>query len=116
MSLILEFWVIYTYLFFLALGHDCMHNAMSLAPSSARSLDESDYALRVVVVDDQVNLTNVQTLLAHTSGDKDIEMTGFEFFYHLKTTVRLLFCAILKIWRAKSSSQIGAFFYPMFAN
>ena len=27
-----------------------------------------------------------------------------------------LFCAILKIWKAKSSSQMGAFFYPIFAN
>ena len=28
----------------------------------------------------------------------------------------LLICAILKIWKAKSSSQKGAFFYPMFVN
>ena len=45
---------------------------------------------------------------------------SFSFSRHLSedapSYALLLFCAIMKIWKAQPSSHIGAWVYPMFAN
>ena len=75
---------IHTYLLFFSFGHDGVHCAVSLPTGPASPLDESDYALGVIVVDDEVYLPYVQSLLPHTCRHQHVEVTRFELLYHLK--------------------------------
>ena len=82
--LFFQIWSLITDLFLLSLSDKHHNSALSFPSCAAHSLHQTDGTFVGIKTDDEVHITDIQTLFSHTSGHQGIVAAFSELLHYLQ--------------------------------